>query len=255
MLALISLLVVLSLSLLFTRVATVALTLTGLSRQSARFQARSALSGVGFATHESEKVVNHPVRRRIIMLLMLLGHAGVVTAVASLILTFVNAQGAGSITIRVVALAAGLAALWGIATSQWVDRHLSNLVTHLLKRYTRLEVRDYAALLHLAGEYRISELKVEQGSWLASGALEQLRLQDEGVMVLGITRHSGEFVGAPHGKMHLAPGDVALLYGRARSFEDLSRRPAGQAGQADHRMAVAEQAERTHRPDKMERRG
>jgi hypothetical protein len=255
MVALISLLVVLSLSLLLTRVATVALTLTGLSRQSARFQARSALSGVGFATHESEKVVNHPVRRRIIMLLMLLGHAGVVTAVASLILTFVNVQGAGSVTIRVVALAAGLAALWGIATSQWVDRHLSNLVTHLLKRYTRLEVRDYAALLHLAGEYRISELKVEQDSWLAAGSLEELRLQDEGVMVLGITRQSGEFVGAPHGKMRLAPGDVALLYGRARSFEDLSRRPAGQAGWNDHRMAVADQARRTQRPDKMERQG
>jgi hypothetical protein len=253
MIALISLLVVLSLSLLFTRVATVALTLTGLSRQSARFQARSALSGVGFATHESEKVVNHPVRRRIIMLLMLLGHAGVVTAVASLILTFVNVHGAGSLTLRVVALAAGLAALWGIATSQWVDRHLSNLVTRLLKRYTNLEVRDYAALLHLAGEYRISELKVEAGSWLASGSLEDLRLQDEGVMVLGITRPDGRFIGAPHGKVRLAPGDVLLLYGRAGSFQDLSRRPAGQSGWNDHRMAVAEQAQRTHRPDKLER--
>jgi len=35
-------------------------------------------------------VVNHPVRRKIVMLLILLGNAGLVTAVSSLILTFVR---------------------------------------------------------------------------------------------------------------------------------------------------------------------
>jgi len=43
--------------------------------------------------NESERVVNHPVRRRIIMLLMLTGNAGVVTAVSSLILTVVHQGG------------------------------------------------------------------------------------------------------------------------------------------------------------------
>lgn len=93
MFAVISLLVVLTLSLLITRIATVALTHTGLSRDSARFQARSAFTGVGFTTTESEKVVNHPVRRRILMMLMLLGNAGIVTVVASFMLTFVEQPG------------------------------------------------------------------------------------------------------------------------------------------------------------------
>jgi Trk-type K+ transport system membrane component len=86
MISVISLLVVLTLSILVTRIATVALTHTGLSQESAKFQARSAFTGVGFTTNESEKVVNHPLRRRILLLLMLLGNAGVVTAVSSLIL-------------------------------------------------------------------------------------------------------------------------------------------------------------------------
>ena len=64
MLALISLFVVVLASLLVTRVAAVMLTLTGLSAQSARFQARSAFSGAGFTTSESEAITNHPVRRR-----------------------------------------------------------------------------------------------------------------------------------------------------------------------------------------------
>src|SRR5699024_9833199 len=89
MIAAISLFIVVFLSVLITRIATIALTHTGLSRESARFQARSALTGSGFTTSESEKVVSHPVRRRIILLLMLIGNAGIVTAVSSLILTFV----------------------------------------------------------------------------------------------------------------------------------------------------------------------
>jgi len=94
MIALFSLLLILTLSILITRVATLALAHTGLARQSTQFQARSAFTGVGFATREAEKVVNHPVRRRILMLLMLFGNAGIVTSVASMMLRFVGDSGA-----------------------------------------------------------------------------------------------------------------------------------------------------------------
>lgn len=59
-----------------------------MSRESARFQARSALTGVGFTTSEAEDVVSHPVRRRIVGGLMMVGSAGLVTAAASLFLSF-----------------------------------------------------------------------------------------------------------------------------------------------------------------------
>lgn len=64
-----SLLLVVAVSLLATRVATVILVATGMSRAVARFQARSALTGAGFTTSESEAMVNHPVRRRVVMAL------------------------------------------------------------------------------------------------------------------------------------------------------------------------------------------
>ena len=70
MAALISVFIAITLSLLITRIATEALTLTGLSRTSASFQARSAFTGAGFTTAESEAVVKHPVRRRIIIVLV-----------------------------------------------------------------------------------------------------------------------------------------------------------------------------------------
>jgi Trk-type K+ transport system membrane component len=54
MVALATVVIVMLLFLIVTRVTTVVLTLTGMSRGSARFQARSAFSGVGFTTSEAE---------------------------------------------------------------------------------------------------------------------------------------------------------------------------------------------------------
>ena len=88
MVALITVLGVVAVSLLVTRIATVVLATTGMSRENARFQARSALSGAGFTTCASEAVVRHPVRRRVIFTLMLLGSGGMVTALASLVISF-----------------------------------------------------------------------------------------------------------------------------------------------------------------------
>jgi hypothetical protein len=64
MIALISLLFILGFSTLITCIASLALMHTGLSRDAARFQARSVFTGVGFTTNESEKVVNHPLRKQ-----------------------------------------------------------------------------------------------------------------------------------------------------------------------------------------------
>ena len=56
----IAFLIVLTLSLVITRIATVALTMTGLSSEAAEFQARSAFTDTGYTTPEAEKIVNHP---------------------------------------------------------------------------------------------------------------------------------------------------------------------------------------------------
>jgi hypothetical protein len=77
----ITFLTVLGLSLIITRLATIALKLTGLSPEVARFQGRSAFTGTGFTTTEAEKVVNHPVRRKIIMWLMIVRSAGLITII------------------------------------------------------------------------------------------------------------------------------------------------------------------------------
>jgi uncharacterized membrane protein HdeD (DUF308 family) len=70
--AIISFFSVLLTSVIIVRVAAIMLKSTGLSQDVARFQARSAFTGTGFTTRESEAIINHPVRRRIILALMLI---------------------------------------------------------------------------------------------------------------------------------------------------------------------------------------
>jgi Trk-type K+ transport system membrane component len=86
----ISPLVILTLSVIAVRVGGVALWLRGLPEHVARFQARSAFTTTGFTTPQASFVVNHPERRRIISVLMVLGNAGVVSVMATVILSYVD---------------------------------------------------------------------------------------------------------------------------------------------------------------------
>lgn len=241
MASIISLFVVVSLSILITRIATLALTHTGLSRESARFQARSAFTGVGFTTAEAENVVNHPLRRKILMHLMLLGNVGIVTAVSSLILGFVNPEEKTSAVIRLLFLFSGIAVLWYVGVSSWIDRHLCRIIDSALNKYTDIDTRDYASLLGLTGEYQVNELNVKSGDWMADSTLKALRLRDEGVIVLGIRRKNNRYVGAPNGDTKICEGDTLIIYGRKSSVKMLDRRKKGMQGDEEHSIAKEEQ--------------
>jgi hypothetical protein len=169
--AVVTVFVVLLASLLIARVGAVALTLAGMSHESSRFQARSAFFAVGFTTAEAEAVVGHPVRRRIIAWLILLGSAGVISILGSLVISF----GGERDTLGHVGILLG-----GLVV---VD----------------LEVRDYAAVLELEGGYAVAELLVEPQDWIAGRCLGAVTLRDEGVVVLGVHRQGGAYLGAPDG--------------------------------------------------------
>lgn len=240
MIAISSLLLVIAVSLLITRVATVVLVATGLSRSTARFQARSAFTGSGFTTSESEQVVNHPLRRKVIMQLMLLGNAGIVASAGSLILGF-RGGNVGRQWEQVLELVAGLLALVFLSRSRWVDRRLTAVIARLLHDHTDLPRRDLGGLLQLNGQYSVQELAIGPGDWAAGQSLGRLGLRDEGVAVLGITRGDGTYIGAPTAMTVVEEGDNLVVYGREDNLQDLDRRPAGAEGDRLHAQAVSRQ--------------
>ncbi len=238
MIALTTFLIVILLSIIVTRVGTVALTQTGMTRESARFQARSAFSGTGFTTKEAETVVNHPARRKIVMALMLLGNAGLVAAISSFVLTFVEKGSSSGFSIRLGIILGGLVLLWLFSINKWVDRGLSRIIDRLLRRYTELDVTDYASLLHVSGAYRLAKLKIAGDDWLDGMTLADARLRHEGIVVLGIEKSDGSYVGNPRGAAKLHSEDTLIIYGDIANIRGLDRRRKGHTGDREHERAV-----------------
>ena len=228
-------------SVVITRLATQALVMTGLSEEAAHFQALSAFTGTGFTTAEAEHAVNHPVRRRIVLLLMMVRSAGLLTIVLSLVLSFAGDTSDVDRRGRLLWLVGGLGLLWVLSASRFVKRRLDSLIRWALKRWTDVDVRDYVGLLNLAGGYTVMEINLSGDDWLADKTLTQCRLPDEGVSILGINRSDGNYVGVPHGDTRLYAGDTLILYGRGEALKNLDRRPRGPTGDEAHQQAVADQ--------------
>ncbi len=240
MIAVFSLLLVTILFITASRVATIALVGTGMATDTANFQARSALMGVGYTTTEAEDVINHPVRRRIILWLMTFGNAGIITGVTSLLLGFVNAQGDQTLR-RVLVLTAGLVVLLLLTRSRTLERAMGRLTRWALANWTSLETRDLASLLRFSHEYGVIELHARGEDWLVGRPLSQLHLPDEGVVVLGLHGQDGHFHGVPTGRTTIHAGDTVIAYGRLDHLEELDDRHQDRAGDLAHDEAVREQ--------------
>ncbi|NNF64150.1 MAG: TrkA C-terminal domain-containing protein [Acidimicrobiia bacterium] len=242
MIAVLSLLLVATLFITAARVATIALIGTGMANDVAAFQVRSALMGVGYTTSEAEHVINHPVRRRVILWLMIFGNAGVITGITSLLLGFVDAEADQTVR-RGLVLALGLVVLLILTRLHFLERILGRMTRWALSTWTSLETRDLASLLRFSEEYGIIELHARAGDWLVGRPLARLHLPDEGVVILGLQQQNGRFQGAPTGQSVIGAEDTVIAYGRLDHLQELDDRHKGRAGDLAHLEAVREQHE------------
>lgn len=244
MIAAFTLFIVVALSALITRIAAIALEHTGLSTQSARFQARSAYTGAGYSTSESENIMGHPVRRKIIFNLMLIGNAGIVTVMSSLILTFVLPNSLSSKLYGLGIICVGMVFLWWAVKSAIVDRALSKMINKMLKRYTDLDIQDYASVLHLKDDYKISEKQIDADDWMCNQTLKELDLRKEGITILGVDRKDNPYFGSPDGDFKLLADDVITIYGKSEGIKNLYKRKKGFKAEMEHQRFVDEEEKR-----------
>lgn len=251
MVPVLSLIVILSTSVLVTKIATMALVHTGLSKTVAKFQARSAFTGSGFTTNETEMIMKHPVRRKIVLLLMLLGNVGIISVLASLVLTFVDDNmERNDWIIEMLVLGAGITLLWFLASSKMVDRWLSRMINRFLRRYTDLNVKDYASLLHLTSDYEISEIHAEKHQWITGEPLGKLQLRQEGINLIGIERKDGTFIGLPDADTVIQDGDLLIVFGLKKTIHSLLDRKKGVNATIEHNKAVKEHQQKQEEEQK-----
>lgn len=226
MIALFSLLAIIGLSIVVVRIGAIALELTGLSQDIASFQALSAFSGAGFTTTEAETIVTHPVRRRIIRFLILLGSAGITTSIATLVLTFVRGTGEDTLY-KASTLAAGILLLLLFARSAVIYKMMRKVISKALKKWTRLRVFDYEQILGFSEGYTISRIVVRHDCGLSNKKLSELKLEQDGILILAIYRKvegKERFIGGTTGDTVIKTHDVLICYSRQDAGRDLAEK-------------------------------
>ena len=155
MIPILGLLTIVVLAVVVVRIGGIALELTGLSADTASFQAQSAFSGAGFTTLASEAIMRHPLRRRIIRILILLVSVGITSTIATFILTFVG-ESDKSTVLRMSTLTIGLLVICPLARSTLIYDLMKRVIIRALSRIKTLTIHDYQEILGMDKGFTVS---------------------------------------------------------------------------------------------------
>jgi hypothetical protein len=208
-------------SLLFTRMAAGVLIATGLPPKTAAFQARSAFTGAGFTTTESENVVNHPLRRRVISTTMFVGNLGVPTLVVTVVIGLVGPSQT-QLTSRFVALTVGMAVLVVLAFSKPVTRLFIGLGKKAAQPALSRALRggDAEILLTLSDEVAIVAVTLSDAVPLRSLSGLQRAIPEVKVLGMRPKDRPTSFVPRPPAAGAPRPGDRVVVLGKRSTLSD-----------------------------------
>jgi len=193
---------------------------TGLERSISRFQALSALSGVGYTTSHAEDIVEHPKRRRIISYLIFLGNTGII---ALLLLVIVYARsGIAPPSAPNIIITVGILVIIGLVI--WLG--LIDRITSALLKSSRKESASGIAqkIVHRADDYAVVRLTLGSHARIAGLTVKEAGLQQEGISLLAIERGS-TVLSPPQPEETLLSGDSLLCYGKMTASTALAQRP------------------------------
>lgn len=225
MTAIITLTVIALFSWLAIKVATTALMMTGLSFDTASFQSYSAFFGVGFTTKEAELVVNHPVRRRIIRDLILIGNIGLTSALATMVATFVQGNNVFQSLLLILSAVVIALTISLLGRVRYLRRTLDRMISYSLTQAGLVRALDYELLLRVEHGYVVSEYLIEDNNPLVGKMLRDSRPWDSGVVVLAIRRNDELLPGIPGPSQTIQAGDVLVLYGQEKDAMCLMHLP------------------------------
>jgi len=203
---------------LIVRIGAIALEMTGMERSRARFQALSAFSGTGFTTKEAELVVSHPRRRKIVTYLMILGNAGIVSVIATFVLSL--RQTGFRPSLNLVIIAASLFVLYRIASHRKLAKKLTNKIRETLREKLHFEKVHIEELLHQSEGYGVASVLIEKRSKIAGMSLADSGFKERDLMVLSIERDE-EVISVPKAQSKIQVGDRLICYGKLENLKGL----------------------------------
>ena len=186
-------------SFIVVRIGAIAFQLTGLEWSLAKFQALSCFTGTGFTTKEAELITASRQRRRIASILIVLGHAGLVTMIA----TFANTirprvKGwslpflPGSIPpvlqpwISLIIVITAVYVIYKVLTNTKVVRKLTNALRERIVKKEIIKPVSFEELTVATGGYGVSKIDVCSDSPILNKTLSESELRRHDITVLAI---------------------------------------------------------------------
>lgn len=209
--AILPVVVIIILFFLVVRIATVILKLTGLDERTARFQAISAFTGTGFTTKESEVILENDIRRKTVSLLMVLGKVGIVSIIASFVLSF-GKDNFFSDLHKVAVLGVFIIVLYRVISlksfSLWLNRFIEKKI--IAKGFVKQKILE--ELFRLPKGYGIAQLHITNESEEKEQTLAGAGFIKKNILVLSIERDN-ELISFPRADDVIKEKDTLLCYG------------------------------------------
>lgn len=229
MLSILGLFLILTIGMFVIRIAATALELTGLPYDIAAFQSLSAFTGTGFTTGESEGIVGHPMRRKIVRWLIIIGSIGVSTSLTTLMIAFAG-QSEGIVKERLILLVAGVIIFQFLVRSEFLHDIIKRIIKKFLIHRKAAFIADFYEVLGIKHGHSVSKIKIDEGSWMHGKKIKDLGLDQEGTTILVVEKYHALddketiFFGAPTPDTMLEVGDLLTVYGITDSCNCLSQR-------------------------------
>ncbi len=227
--------IILVVSFIIVRIGAIAFELTGLEWSLAKFQALSCFTGTGFTTKEAELITGNPQRRRIASVLIVLGHAGLVTLIA----TFANSLRTDIIMpkfripvlhsvipshllpwMNLAIIAFVVFTLYKIFTNSKFAASVTDILrSHMVKKEIIKRV-SFEELMVATGGYGVSSIEICKKSPILNKTLIESELRQHDITVLTIERE-GQTVPNPSADTKILLGDRLICFGK---LENIRRR-------------------------------
>lgn len=211
---------VIVLSLFVVQAGAIALTMTGMEKRRARFQALSAFTRTGFTTREAELITRNHRRRTIVTWLMILGNAGIVTVIVTATSSLATTTSGASIGIGIGILLAGIALVYVIARFTPISRIWGRFIESRFFDSDFFEEVMSEDLLHLSEGYGLIKVFVTEESSLIGHTLLESNTPENDFWVVGIERGK-EWISLPKSREKIVENDRLIVYGNIDQLKSI----------------------------------
>jgi len=224
--------IVLIISFIIVRIGAIAFQLTGLEWSLAKFQALSCFTATGFTTKEAELITSNPRRRRIASVLIVLGHAGLVTMIA----TFANSLRPPAIAnklsvpflpfdipegvlpwINLTVLTVSIYIIYKVFTNTNFARKLTNILRARIVKRDIIKPVSCEELIVATGGYGVSKIRIRKDHPVLDKALSESELRRDDITVLAIIR-ADRTIPNPLADTKILSGDELICFGKLGSI-------------------------------------